>query len=776
MVATSILSGSLPSKFKLGGMVTFLVVAGTLLATASYHVCVAFGPPPPPRIPPGGRGFNGEESSDNGNGFSATSSALMGILISSSSRCEEEAVEQQMQLQLHHQHQHRVRMSDANHLSSSTYMIDSANTDTLLFHLRGGGIAEKISQKRDDMIGDFKAAIDETLSYWGGALDFFDTRFLPGGRARQGEKADRRAAKVGAKASSRPSRQSRGRGRGGRKGKMTKEEKEAMKLMDTISVKAVTAPNSTILPSSVLDDAGVQSGLVGGKFLPETVEDCASRVGQWYKSSGYILNSVTGATLDADNGVAKLQVEEARVSSSPVDIVCVKEVAVDDKTGETMPIGAYRKKLAKEGGRLADQRQSFNTTLVETKAKTRPAALAGTLDLRPGEPFIWDRTKWDYMESSSNSRLFSRVWSVSPTRTPDGTVQLRVVASEAPARNLEYGISRSLYNGRWEGEVDFSHCNLFGGGERLSLMVRRGTKEPQPSFNFKFTGNALSPDHGAYDIEAFNEYIGVTGHEGGASSRRGVAVRFPRLFTWTAASAAIEKTLARTRTGEHDRLAHVSFDIGPFRHRLPANGRSSFQGTANIGSKLDVGKMKKGGKHIIDGMTPYSSYTATTRQSVPLSSPSKSSGRPISLALQHRATASTSELPEHEALAIGFAARVRGYSPRKNGPLSSSIVGTAEIRFPVPLPSNDLADEGSVVIFGDWMAASHWTIRDIKKKVKSKAVGSAAAPLLSKPTRKSSFGIGVRSVLQGIPLKVDFCITDDGKIGTHVSMGRDFAV
>ena len=733
-----------------------------LLHGECRNAAEAFAPPRPPRIPPGGRGsFNDDD------GFGAKSSGLMSILVSPPLLFKEEAADhhQRSRLRLRYEHRSSSPSADTDDAAAA-----ESKSENRLLHLRGGGIAERISQKRDDMINDFKAAVEDTLSYWGGALVFIDTRFLPGGRARQRKKADGRAAKAGDKASA----SNRRIGRGGRKVKMAKEEKEAMKLMDTISVKGVDAPNSTLLPSSVLDDAGRQSGLVGGKFHPEAVEDCAARVRQWYNSAGYILNSVTGATLDANNGIAKLDVEEARMSSNPVDVICVKEVAIDDKTGEMMSIGAYRKKIAQEHGQSAVQ--TFNTTFVETTGKTRPLALAYALGLRPGEPFRWDRNRWDQIGSVSGSRLFSRVWSVSPTKTPDGTVQLRVVASEAPARNLEYGISKSLYNDLWEGELDFSHNNLFGGGERLDLMVRRGTREPQPSFNFRFTGNTLSPEKGPYNVEAFNEYIGVTGHEGGASSRRGITLGFPRLFTRTAASASIEKTSARTKTGEHDRLAHARFDIGPFLHGLPANGRSSIQGTASIGSKLNVEEIKKGGKYIFNGLTPYSSYTATTRQIVPLSSPSKDSGRSISFALQHRATASTSELPEHEALAIGFAARVRGYSPRKNGPLSSSIVGTAEIRVPVALPTNALASEGSIVVFGDWMAASRWTIRDIKEKVKSKAVGSATAPLLSKPTRKSSFGIGIRSVLQGIPVKVDFCVTDDGKIGTHVGMGRDFSV
>jgi len=730
-----------------------MLLLGAMAILTGAQTTTAFGgPPPPPRFPPTGEGW-GDGADDDGNSFgNVKSSVLMCAVVARPSQSQDDTCIQTL--------------------------TDTTASNTRLLQVRGGGIADTMSRKRDELATGLKDAVDDTLSYWGGALDFLDTRFLPGGRTRQREKAEARSAKASATAASR---QAKGRGpkTNRKRGRLTKEEKMAEKLADTVIVKSVSAPNSTVLPTAALTDAGRQSGLVGGKFVPETVQQCAARVDQWYRRAGYLANSVTGATLDADAGVAKLEVDEATISSHPVDIVCVKEVAIDDRTGETMTPSAMRRKLILEGGADSDGSVSFNTTIVETKGKTKPAAIAAAMNLRPGEPFKFDPSRWSSrIELASGGGIFSRVWNLAPVRAPDGSVQLRVVATEAPARNLEYGVTKSLYNDIWEGEVGFSHGNLFGSGERLDLMVRRGTREPHPSFNAKYTGNALIPES-AYDLEAFSEYIGVTGHEGGASSRRGLTVRFPRLLSRRIrGSASIEKTAARTAAGEHDHLIHSSFDIGPYYQKLPSNGRSSVQATANIGGKLDLSKAQKGIADTLRGLTPYSSYAATTRQIIPLgSSPTAANKPPITLALQHRGTASTSELPQHEALAIGFAARVRGYSPRMNGPLSSSVVGTAEIRIPVTLPANVLINDGSVVIFSDWMAASRWTIRDIKNKVKSKTVGSSAsAPLLSKPMRKASAGIGLRSVLQGIPVKVDFTITDDGKIGANMALGMDFNV
>ena len=588
----------------------------------------------------------------------------------------------------------------------------------MLMHVRGGGIGggvlQKISEKRQDAVNGFRDAIDDTISYWRGAFAYLDSRLLPGGRARQGDRQR--------KADDNPSRKEKP-----RRGRMSKEEKEALKQMETVTVNSVSAPKSTVLPSSVLTDAGTQSGLIGGAFCAEAVEECAGRLGKWYSDSGYILNSVTGATLDADTGTAQMSVEEATVAIDPVDIVNVREMSVDIS----------------------------NSTLVPTKAKVRPKVLAEALNLHAGEPFRWDRDRWDGIDRRSG--LFSRVWSVSPQKSPDGTVQLRIIATEAPARSIDYGITKSLYNDVWEGEIDCSHGNLLGGGERLGISIRRGTREPQPSFNIKFAGNTLA-EKGPYSVEAFSEFIGVDGHEGGVSSRRGLRMRIRNPIPHTMASISTEKTLAKANGADQDFLAHSNFDVGPFYQKLPGNGRSNLQALINIGAKIDPKTVKKGVKPILNGMSPYFIWTAITRQMFPLG--------PVALAFQHRATSSTADLPEHEALALGFGSRVRGYSPKLNGPLSSSCVGTAEVRVPISLPQNKVMDDGSLVLFGDWMIAQQWnkTARDAEVNPQFKSCCA-------------SIGIGIRSLLQdAIPVKVDFSLTGDGKLGTHFALGRDFAV
>jgi hypothetical protein len=41
---------------------------------------------------------------------------------------------------------------------------------------------------------------------------------------------------------------------------------------------------------------------------------------------------------------------------------------------------------------------------------------------------------------------------------------------------------------------------------------------------------------------------------------------------------------------------------------------------------------------------------------------------------------------------------------------------------------------------------------------------------------KSSIGIGLRKSFAGIPLKFDAAVSREGKLGTFVSLGRDWAI
>ena len=184
----------------------------------------------------------------------------------------------------------------------------------------------------------------------------------------------------------------------------------------------------------------------------DRINECARQLKKWYVQRGYVLHSVTGATLHSENGTATLTVQEPILSSMPVDIKFAKEVPIDPETGASTTMRKYREKMERRKRRQLRKDEwtaivsDLNTTLIEATGRTKPKTLMRTLGLSPGRHFCWNGQKWQRIVQSG---LFSKIWSASPVRMGDGTVQLQVLCQESPPRNLEYGISKSLYTGHW---------------------------------------------------------------------------------------------------------------------------------------------------------------------------------------------------------------------------------------------------------------------------------------------------------------------------------------
>lgn len=233
--------------------------------------------------------------------------------------------------------------------------------------------------------------------------------------------------------------------------------------ISTIPVEKVEAPKSTILPNAIIRSAGQRSGLTGSVMRSDKVQKCAQIVRSWYMKRGYVLHSVTGATLHADNGTATLNVVEPKSSDLPLDIRFAKMVPIDPETGETTTMRKYKQKLEGKRGRAfkAEEwtkiKSSLNSTLVEAKGRTNPRTLSKRLGLKSGDHFRWDGRLW---QNIANSGIFTKIWRANPVRLEDGSVQVQVLAEESPSKNLEYGIQKSLYTGNWVSKYILNLSNL----------------------------------------------------------------------------------------------------------------------------------------------------------------------------------------------------------------------------------------------------------------------------------------------------------------------------
>jgi outer membrane protein assembly factor BamA len=168
----------------------------------------------------------------------------------------------------------------------------------------------------------------------------------------------------------------------------------------------------------------------------------------FYDQNGYVLCEVSSASIDP-SGLVSLSVIEPRCAGEPVGMQFLKEMVVNPEDGRTVTFKKFNEMQERRKVVKKLKREDLNTTFVPTKGRTRGDVIARTLRMEPGEVFKWDNERW---QNVANSGLFELV-RTKPTKDKNGNVQLMVQATEKPTRNLEYGVTKSLYTGEWEGEV-----------------------------------------------------------------------------------------------------------------------------------------------------------------------------------------------------------------------------------------------------------------------------------------------------------------------------------
>jgi hypothetical protein len=607
------------------------------------------------------------------------------------------------------------------------------------------------------------------------------------------------------------------------KSKATREEEELMDQLQTIKVQSVIVPNSTVLPKDVVQIAAKRSGILGNPLKTEYVQDFAQSIKRWYTLKGYVLHSVTGATLQPETATAEISVQEPVHDRSPVHISVYKEMVLDPVTGNLTTYRQYRDQYERRktfGWNDKDvlKKDDLNVTYVPStqRGQVRPSKIAQALDMIPGQPFQWDQLRWDRILQSG---LFARVLQVTPRAVGGDAVQLHIVATEAPTKHLEYGIGKSLYSGGWEGEFDFEHMNVLGGGETLGINVRRGTTESMPSIKCKLSTGRLGLV-GGYDLEAFSEYIGdaesnrpkadeaikedITAGDAEPSpqvpnfdtdvlvDRRGATFRVrnpidPITIRNSVASASIERT--STKMGLHETIGSTTMEVGPFLRELPFGARSNLDASFTTGARMATPFLALEEVEVAEAddtptasplerkrssvIVPYFTMSTTTRQLFPLhggraiTSSETAPRRPLLLALKHTLIASTPSVPRHVAKALGTSNQIRGSTLAL--PLTTALRGTTELRVPLYIPIQRLKalqQDANFVIYSEWLLSM--------KDRNDAAAADTTSVMTSMIQRKSCIGMGLRKTIQGIPLQYDVTYSNEGKMRSFFGFGRDF--
>lgn len=633
---------------------------------------------------------------------------------------------------------------------------------------------------------------------------------------------------------------------GKKKNNDTSAAKDQEQVLRSTTIQSVTAPTSALLPSDVIKQSATDAKLIGGTLNPESLELTATAINRWYADNGYVLNSVTGATLipaatdeddeddeSSNEGRVELKVKEVKISKNsqkgfPVKLRFVErvddnEIEMNDQSSLiTLPVQSTEMSQPKE------EQQSFKVT----SGVTRPKKIARMTMLEPGSHFRILPSKWSKLVAypggvfgagGGRSAIFSQIHAVRPIpeeSSQGDDVSVEIIASEnKPHTALEYGLTKSLYNDKWEGEFDLKNTNAFGGGEVATFNVRKGhsnkiiagrnSKRNSDQKWVRLNGGPLSwrmsikDSYAGYDLNLFQDNVG--GHRGSSIKtqkitaedesesdvldrspmRIGATMRFrlppsmKRKFKASVVSATFERINEQS-------IASTSVGVGPVRFNPLHSLQSFFSGsiTSGVRSQSDRGANT--------GVVPYAAGTCTSHQIIPLGS------SPANFALRHVASGGTKYLPRHEAISLGLSSKVRGYNYnyqsqttseslstdgeqeqghwhalkkflrggnsagaiRPSLATSKALSGTVELRVPFMAPSENLRPivSGTFLFFGDWsLTHAHTSPSSIDKE--------------NTPLRCSSAGVGLRKVVQGVPIKVDACITEHGTRGVFFGIG-----
>lgn len=608
--------------------------------------------------------------------------------------------------------------------------------------------------------------------------------------------------------------------------------KDQEQVLRSTKILSVTAPESDLLPQDIITQSATGAELVGGTLNPEALELTATAINRWYADNGYVLNSVTGATLipfatdnDGGNGESsaegrvELKVKEVKLaktsqnSSFPVKLQLVQRVDSDSDTIDQSSLIS-----------LPSQSGETPALFKSTSGCTRPKKIARMTKLEPGSHLRILPERWSRLVAfpggifgagGGRSAIFSNIHAVRPIpeeSSQGNTVSVEILATEnKPYAALEYGVTKSLYSDKWEGEFDLKHTNAFGGGEVATINVRKGQsngrknsrsteKDENNKWAYRLNDGPLSwrmsvkDSYAGYDLNLFHENIGAGGHRkkhqntsneeaqsgesGGSPMRIGGTMRLrlpPSMFKANVVSTTFERINAQS-------IASTSVGIGPYRFNPLRSLYSTI--SASITSGVRTNSDGSAGA----GLVPYAAGTLTSHQIMPLKS------SPVTLAVRHIASGGTKNLPHHEAISLGLSSKVRGYKYNYRsqtidssyieeekqqdqgrwqalkklcgggkGPnvspqiaTSKALSGTMELRVPFQAADGGLQPilSGTFLLFGDWSLTQ-----------------SLATEKENRLARLSSAGVGLRKVVQGIPLKVDACVTEHGSKGIFFGIG-----
>ncbi|CAM9860856.1 unnamed protein product [Ectocarpus sp. 12 AP-2014] len=256
----------------------------------------------------------------------------------------------------------------------------------------------------------------------------------------------------------------------------TASEEDPEKELSKVLVADVVVDNS-IIPRDVLASAAVKSGLLGREASVERIQACAKILSEWYQYEGHIFSGVVNAAI-SPNGTVAFSVNEPVVSGvEPIQLSYYKTADIRDP----------------------------NSGLVQVeKGKTKASTIAKGLGLKGGEHFKLDAQRW---RGVLGSGLFSGVQlSGAHQNAEDKGMTLNINVEERNSVVFAPGVTKTLFDSNWAGEISFEEKNVLGRNGVMGLKLHRSMSSPFTSFSLSM-GNNRFGQPGGWQLSFFRDCL-----------------------------------------------------------------------------------------------------------------------------------------------------------------------------------------------------------------------------------------------------------------------------
>eukprot|EP00953_Heterococcus_sp_UTEX-ZZ885_P025013 13623-Heterococcus_DN1.PRE.8 len=187
-------------------------------------------------------------------------------------------------------------------------------------------------------------------------------------------------------------------------------------------------------------------------------------INSWYQSQGYALSTVVQAGI-FENGAVVLQVREPVAShNTPVSLVFFQKQNATDPASPYQPVPL-------------------------NKGKTQPKTIQRALGIKSGELMKLNAQR---MAALSASPLYELVHVLGGTADAEGAAVLQIGLCERKSVAFEPGVTKTLFDSHWAGEVTFEDKNVLGRNYAVGLDARRSMGVPKSSFKLRVGNDRFS--------------------------------------------------------------------------------------------------------------------------------------------------------------------------------------------------------------------------------------------------------------------------------------------